>query len=136
MEKLILYFCLIWAIMAVVNYGYLYIATKFGFWKEFTEWMIKDDDIWDNRERIYKVKYTPLRMFLLPPHCIFPFIFIIAVSMYKFIFKPFYIIFIRPLIRLVDLLGDILYRPIKRNAFYEELENNRKLIHPFEPHKD
>lgn len=119
MEKLILYLCLSWAIIAVVNYGYLYIATKFGFWKEFTEWMIKDDDIWDN-----KVKYTPLRMFLLPPYCIFPFIAIIVVSMYKFIFKPFYIIFIRPLIRLVDLLGDILYKPIKRNVFYEELENN------------
>lgn len=119
MEKLILYFCLIWAIIAVVNYGYLYIATKFGFWKEFTEWMMT----WDNKV------YTPLRMFLLPPYCIFPFIFIIAVSMYKFIFKPFYIILIRPLIRLVDLLGDILYRPIKRNAFYEELENHESKNH-------
>jgi hypothetical protein len=121
MEKLILYFCLLWLIMAVVNYGYLYVATKFGFWKEFTEWLIKDDNIWTN-----ETKYTPLWQFLLPPHCILPFIAIIVVSMYKFIFKPFYIIFIRPLIRFVDLLGDILYKPIKRNVFYEELENHCK----------
>ena len=47
-------FFLVWVLTAVINYVYLYIATKFGLFRKFTEWLTEDENMWGEK------KYTPL----------------------------------------------------------------------------
>ena len=117
MKEIILNFCLVWLVTVVINYVYLYISTKFGIWKEFTKWLIEDDSIWSTR------KYIPFWWLFIPPHCICPSFAIVVFLLYKLFFKPLYSITIYPISKLVVWLCNFIFKPIKKNIFYSELEN-------------
>ena len=108
-------FFLVWVLTAATNYVYLYIATKFGLFRKFTEWLTEDENYWGEK------KYTPLWWFFVPPLCIVPFFSIVLFFIYKMFIKPLYQIFIRPIVNIIHLFYSILVKPIKKNMFYSEL---------------
>ena len=96
MKSMLLDICFAWLIMVVINYVYLYVATKFGIFKEFTKWLMTDDSYWFTQPR-----QVPFWWFFMPPYCMMFSIAIVAFLLYRLLFKP-----------------------IKRNIFYSELENS------------
>ena len=96
MKSMLSDICLVWLIMVVINYVYLYVATKFGIFKEFTKWLMTDDSYWFTQPR-----QVPFWWFFIPPYCMMFSIAIVAFLLYRLLFKP-----------------------IKRNIFYSELENS------------
>jgi len=119
MKSMLSDICLAWLIMVVINYVYLYVATKFGIFKEFTKWLMTDDSYWFTRPR-----QVPFWWFFVPPYCMMFSIAIVAFLLYRLILKPLYSITIYPISKLVVWIGDFIFKPIKRNIFYSELENS------------
>lgn len=119
MKEIILNLCLAWLTMVVINYVYLYISTKFGIFKEFTKWLMTDDSYWFTQP-----KQVPFWWFFIPPDCMMFSIAIVAFLLYRLLFKPLYNITIYPISKLVVWLCNFLFKPIKRNIFYSELENS------------
>lgn len=119
MKSMLSDICLAWLIMVVINYVYLYVATKFGVFKEFTKWLMTDDSYWFTQP-----KQVPFWWFFIPPYCMMFSIAIVAFLLYRLLFKPLYNITIYPISKLVVWLCNFLFKPIKRNIFYSELENS------------
>lgn len=119
MKSILLDICFAWLIMVVINYVYLYISTKFGIFKEFTKELMTKDDCWCSEPET-----APFWWFFIPPHCIIFSIAIVIFLSYKFFLKPLYSITIYPISKLVVWLCNFLFKPIKRNIFYSELEDS------------
>lgn len=119
MKEIILNLCLAWLAMVVINYVYLYISTRFGIFKEFTKELMTKDDHWYSEP-----KTVPFWWFFMPPYCMISSLAIVAFLLYRLILKPLYSITIYPLSKLVVWFCNFLFRPIKRNIFYSELENS------------
>ena len=119
MKSMLLDICFAWLIMVVINYVYLYVATKFGIFKEFTKWLMTDDSYWFTQPR-----QVPFWWFFIPPYCMMFSIAIVAFLLYRLILKPLYSITIYPISKLVVWFSNFLFKPIKRNIFYSELEDS------------
>ena len=119
MKSMLSDICLAWLIMVVINYVYLYVATKFGIFKEFTKWLMTDDSYWFTQPI-----QVPFWWFFIPPYCMMFSIAIVVFLLYRLLFKPLYNITIYPISKLVVWFSNFLFKPIKRNIFYSELEDS------------
>lgn len=119
MKSMLLDICFAWLIMVVINYVYLYISTKFGIFKEFTKELMTIDDHWYSEP-----KTVPFWWFFIPPYCMLFSFTIVVFLLYRLILKPLYSITIYPISKLVVWFCNFLFKPIKRNIFYSELEKN------------
>ena len=110
MEKLlaIIYFFGIFSVICpIINYAYLYLASKFKFHQGLVEWMLED-------EECDYYFFTPLLSWMIT--------FIIVVyTLYASLCKPLYYIVITLPIKGFDYIAKILLKPIKKLQFKNKL---------------
>ena len=110
MEKLLLLlycFGIISVICPIINYAYLFLATRLNFHQEFVDELLEDSEC-----RYYF--FTPGFSYMTA--CI-----IILYVLYKLILKPLYIILIGIPSEGFKWLSDILLKPILKNQFKNKL---------------
>lgn len=96
----------------IINYTYLFLSFKFKFHKEFVKWIMDDAG--------YCAFITPF-MSQVSAWLIF-----IYVS-YRLLLRPlFYLVVTLPL-KGFELLSEILFKPIKKMQFIDELDSNKHI---------
>lgn len=93
----------------IINYTYLFLATKFGFHKGFMRWVMDND----GGDFIF---FAPL--FSLVTALIF-----MGYIFYNSVYKPILYPIFEPPLKGFLWLVDILMKPIKKNQFKNELED-------------
>ena len=108
-----LYVLLIASIISIViNVVYIYIATKFKLFKEFTKFLTEDIEK-DKEEAIY---------IITPPISWVVTMIILGFLIYKLIIKPLYYILLYPFVKIWYFLTEVLFRPIRKNIFKNNIE--------------
>ena len=103
-------FAVISIICPIINYTYLYLASKLKFHQGLVEWMLEDDGC----DYFF---FVPLASWMVT--------FIIVVyTLYTLLWKPLYFLVIELPIKGSDCIAKILLKPIKKNQFKNKLGND------------
>ena len=109
----VLYVLLIVSLACIVfNVAYIYIATKFKLFRGFTKFLTEDIEK-DKEEAIY---------IITPPISWVVTMIILGFLLYKLILKPLYYILLYPFVKIWYFLTEVLFRPIRKNMFKNNIE--------------
>ena len=100
-------FAVISIICPIINYTYLYLASKFKFHQELVEWMLEDDEC----DYFF---FAPLISLMVTS-------IIVVRTLYTLLLKPLYFLVIELPIKGFDCIAKILLKPIKKNQFKNKL---------------
>ena len=100
-------FAVISIVCPIINYTYLYLASKFKFHQEFVNWLMDDTD----EDYFF---FAPLCSWVIS-------FFIIIAILYSLVFKPLYYAIITFPLKGIEWFSKILMKPIKKNQFKNQL---------------
>jgi len=113
MENLLLlfyWFCALSVICPIINYAYLYLASKFKFHQGFVNWLMDDTNE-------YYFFFAPLCSLVTS-------FFIIIAVLYSLVFKPLYYVIITFPLKGIEWFSKILMIPIKKVQFKNKLNES------------